>query len=174
MFLHDLEINFSIIRMKHIILFVAALLLLGCAATGPAFQSAAAPKEDDALIYVYRPESSTLSARSARIHVDGAPVVDLSNNGYTTVYVKAGRHKVSQYYPALLGVLGSGKTEEPVEIWIDAKPNQRHYVEVFARHTTTSSAWTTTMHFVWTLAERNERDALPKLSACKFQSPTGQ
>jgi hypothetical protein len=107
--------------------------LTGCTATGPIFQEAASAPEGKGLVYLYRPSSLVLGARSAKFFVSGQKIAELKTNGYTAVYLPEGRHVIQQRwadkeYPALMAnIVGPTK---PVEVPIDVKAGDTHYIRL--------------------------------------------
>jgi hypothetical protein len=75
-----------------------ALLLSGCAATGPAF-SPVAPSNDRALVYIYRSGDYMFGARDTYFIVDNKAVAELSLSGYTYFYATPGKHVLEQEWP---------------------------------------------------------------------------
>jgi hypothetical protein len=58
-------------------------------------------KEGDAVVYVIRPKTWTLSALSAVINIDEKPIVLLENNGYAAIPIPAGAHTISEQFTQL-------------------------------------------------------------------------
>lgn len=75
------------------------LLLVGCAANGPLYQPAEAPKAGKALVYIYRPSALTYGARAAYFYINDKNVVDLNSDGYTYLYLDAGTYQFKQKWP---------------------------------------------------------------------------
>jgi hypothetical protein len=72
----------------------AAILLVGCGATGPLFQTPPAPPPGYAQVIVYRMPSLASGAHAQVFWVDQTRVARLDNKGYTRFLLKAGSHEV--------------------------------------------------------------------------------
>lgn len=140
-----------------------ASFLFGCAATGPVYEPAPEPNENQALVYLYRPYSSTFGASKADFSLDGNYLVQLSKGGYTFVYVSPGQHSISHQW---VGWPIGGRLTSPVVIMVNARPGQKHYVELLS--------WTEpdfmAMVHKFSLTEVSEERAVTKLRECRYQS----
>ncbi len=106
----------------------ATLALTGCAASGPAFQEAASAPAGKALVYIYRPSGFVLAARDAHFFIDGQPLVDLSNNGYTQTYLSEGRHQIMEQWSSFsLFEALPGVPVQKVELPLDVKSGEVYY-----------------------------------------------
>lgn len=81
---------------KIYLLLAAACLLTSCAATGPLFEPVpvSARKDNQVLIYIYRPDKFCAGGVSVTVYVDDQETVELKNNGYTFVLTDPGRHEI--------------------------------------------------------------------------------
>jgi hypothetical protein len=84
---------------KKIAILFLAVFLSACAATGPIYQPAPPPAQQDALVYIYRTDGFVLGARDAYFYVNDFNIIDLSNQGYTWFHVPAGNHTLKQKWP---------------------------------------------------------------------------
>lgn len=96
----------------------AAIVLTGCAATGPKFaqQEAATPKlaAEQGRVYFYRVDSFVGGAVRPSIKLDGAVVGDSTPGGYFYVDAGAGKHEASTSTEAtnkVTFVLDKGETK---------------------------------------------------------------
>jgi hypothetical protein len=94
-----------------------ALLLAACAATGPRFESEAAPPEGRATVYIYR-ESG---------FVGGGVAYTVSANGVEIAALPAGGYFV--YHAAPGEVEFSARTEARTSVTIDARAGEAYYVK---------------------------------------------
>jgi hypothetical protein len=95
----------------------ALLLLTACAATGPKFESEAAPPEDRATVYVYR-ESG---------FVGGGVAYTVSANGVEIAALPAGGYFV--YHAAPGEVEFTARTEAKTSVTIDARAGATYYIK---------------------------------------------
>lgn len=107
--------------MRNLITLLLLLLLASCStnATGPLYSHSSPPGTSEAALILYRPAINAGSAWWPNVSIDGKPVVELYNGGYTRVSLTPGPHKI----------LGLGKFKEPYELMVDAKPGSVYYVE---------------------------------------------
>lgn len=70
-------------------------LLHGCAATGARFQALQAPKDGQALVYLYRPATFAGSGAFPTVHIGGKPVGPLKHGGYLVVTLPPGEHALT-------------------------------------------------------------------------------
>ena len=72
------------------------MFMTGCAKTlhkGPSFREATPPRNDNALVYIYRPHAPPLW-RNPTIYINGIEILDLYNLGYSYIYAKPGTYKL--------------------------------------------------------------------------------
>ena len=98
------------------------LLLTGCSAAGPKFQSAPAPAANASLVYVYRPDSWQNASLSPAIIIDGRERFLLKNNGYSFFYLKPGPHTFALEM--------SEKYEGYSRIDLKTEANRSYYIRV--------------------------------------------
>ena len=85
-----------------VLLFV---FLPGCSTTllkGPKFKQANAPTDSQALVYIYRP-NSTPYLLSPDVFLDGKKAMELGNQGYTYRYLKPGEHDIKVAWSFMSG-----------------------------------------------------------------------
>ena len=148
---------------KLIILCVAALIV-GCAATGPAYEEAPLPKGSDVLVYIYRPSNFTLGGRDAYFYVNDVNVVDLSNNGYTWFHVPAGEYSFKHKWPADI-TFGKKDIVIPVK-WA---PRERVYYRLLLEY----SYGYPNVAISWNVSQVPESQALEEIKNCKLQNSFG-
>lgn len=89
------------------LLLTAACVLASCSTTsGPLFKPVPmSERENQALIYIYRPDAFCAGGSSMIVYVDDQETAELPNNGYTYVLLDPGRHEVHvTHYPGFSGV----------------------------------------------------------------------
>lgn len=144
------------------------VLLSGCAATGPIYQAAPEPKESDALIYIYRPNSFALGGRDAYFYVDDVNIVDLSNEGYTWFHLPAGEYSLKQKWP-LDVTLGT----HTIEIKVKWLPHQKYYYRLNTNVGFGYQIGYSTIKYEWQLTEVPVEQAVGEISTCKLQAASG-
>jgi hypothetical protein len=77
---------------------LGALLLGGCVATGPKFETADATPQGRGILYIYRMPTILGSAAIAEFYIDDKHVISLSSDGYSYCYLTAGPHELTQYF----------------------------------------------------------------------------
>lgn len=95
----------------------ALLLLAACAATGPRFESEAAPPEGRATVYIYRQSG----------FVGGGVAYTVSANGVEIAALPAGGYFV--YHAAPGEVEFTARTEAKTSVTIDARPGTTYYIK---------------------------------------------
>lgn len=73
---------------------LVAMVLQGCMALGPKFESLPPPTPDVSKIVVYRPAEFTNSAITPDLYVNGAKTAEITNGGYAAVDVAPGVHRI--------------------------------------------------------------------------------
>ena len=79
--------------MKALLLF-AALLLVACSAKESVFIPAPQTDNQDSVVYVYRPSSSTNFMMSPKVVIDGNEKFKIASGDYSYVYLQPGSHSV--------------------------------------------------------------------------------
>ena len=84
---------------KYISIAVMSISLIGCAA-GPSFTPAVVPtpKENMALVYLYREPALMSGAYTTRFEVNGKTLANLINGGYTWVHHPAGEYDLKNFF----------------------------------------------------------------------------
>jgi hypothetical protein len=145
---------------------LAALFMLHGCASGPAYSPQSGMKEDEAVVYVFRPKSWTLSALSAIINIDEKQVVLLENNGYAAISIPAGAHTISEKWKA--GLIGNSQLENGI---VAKDFYLRSGEEVFIRLGVQSESKvqyrTINSHFAWQLKQVSKSDAQEELTLCR-------
>jgi len=103
-------------------------LLCACTADGPAFQPATTQAADQALVYVYRPDTFFYSANPdvPFLYLDGNQLLRLRIGGYTWLEVDQGPHTIS-IRDSLLGF----PIDTLEEIQLEAVSGETYYVRFF-------------------------------------------
>jgi len=148
-----------------LLIVLAPLLLWGCAATGPAFKPAAAPKDDQVLLYVYWPETSAFGMRTATIGLDGTPIAELGYKGYTVLYTAPGPHRITQLFKPWPGDATEVKRE--LSISLNTQPGRIYFVE-FRTSTAPAPGGT---RIQWALGAVSEAKGTQGIAECRYQPP---
>ncbi|MFO1394000.1 MAG: DUF2846 domain-containing protein [Steroidobacteraceae bacterium] len=93
------------------------LLLAACAATGPRFESEAAPPEGRATVYIYREAGFVGSGVVYTVSANGVEIAALPAGGYFVYHAAPGE------------VEFSAKTEAKTSVTIDAKAGEAYYIK---------------------------------------------
>lgn len=144
--------------------FCAALVLAGCSATGPRFTPTDAPK-GSALLYVYRPDSLTLGARTAAIEVNGRRAVGLKNNGYALIKLTPGKYEITQSWDSWLG--DNTKLQQPISVSLAIGADSVTYLRLGTASSTSpgSNASGFSMTINWELRQMAVKQAVAELSS---------
>ena len=149
-------------HLRQALVTLVVAFLAGCTATGPAYQAAPAPERDQALLYIYRPESMALGARTASFRIGGVHLGELLSGGYTRVYLKPGYYKVAQEWNAW--AFDMQNMSRTLEIGIEIEPGETGYVEFNTEITTVGGM----RMFRWVLRAVPPAQAKAKLSECRY------
>jgi len=149
-------------RLLFTLFFIA--LITSCAASGPLYQDAPKPKENDALIYIYRPSSWTLGMRDAYFYINDVNIVDLSDNGYTWLHVPTGGYTLKLKWPLDVQLL-----YEVTEINAKWTPGRRYFYRLNTWH----SGYVAASSQHWQLSEVEEAKALLEIGSCNLQPAFG-
>ena len=127
-----------------LLLWPIAVLLIGCASRGPAFEAAAPPSSEQALVYVYRPYTSFHIGNPdiPILYLDEQKMGRIAINGYLAIYVDVGAHSID----VKASVLGL-PTYSLGQVRFDAAPGQTYYVrytEQFANVVGVPGTWAVT------------------------------
>jgi hypothetical protein len=116
------------------------------------------PSSGKSLVYIYRPSSFTLGARTAYFYVDGIKVANLLNNGYTWLYLPAGSHEFHQEWPegAAFGITLGGV--------INLEQNHTYYLRL-------ASSGAGTNHTRWEFRAQPRDSAIKQIAECRYQAP---
>ena len=109
------------LRMMRGIFAVAAIALLGaCAASGPRYETAAAPPAGKGLVYIYRPGKFMGGGVVFDVHagpkVDNRAIVELQSGGYYPYYAEPGELELWS------------KTESTSSVTVDVRAGETAYV----------------------------------------------
>jgi Protein of unknown function (DUF2846) len=87
--------------LANIALLIATVFLNGCASFvgGTRFLEEAPPKDNEALLYIFRPFSMSSTLLSASFYWDDRFLVSLGLNDYTVVRATPGKHKIAVEQP---------------------------------------------------------------------------
>ncbi len=100
-----------------------AIVLSGCAATGPVFTPVAPPDPDSAVVYIYRERTFAFGARAAYFYVNDVNVFDLNADGYSWLTLPAGRYKLRQTWA--LDII-----PKPIEANVELKAGEIRYLSL--------------------------------------------
>jgi hypothetical protein len=81
--------------MRRLALLTAFLGVAGCSTVGPAYTPAPPPPEGQALVYVMRTSVGYGNFWPTVFSLNDTKVVSLYDKGYSWIYVKPGRYKIS-------------------------------------------------------------------------------
>lgn len=108
-----------------IILFFLVLPLVGCATApqkGPRFTGVAEMKPGFSLLYIYRPYHFNGSIGWPTVFLNGVKTVDLVNQSYTFVHIRAGRYAIRTKISTPLSPMGNVPGE------ISIKPHKVYFL----------------------------------------------
>jgi len=110
--------------MKNYLIVIIFSLLTGCAASGPKFTVLMSPKNDQGVLYVYRPYTFTNGGVAPYVYINGKERGELKNQGYLVYPLSAGQYSVATD--------GSFLTWTPgrAEVLVTIKPGHRSYVRL--------------------------------------------
>jgi hypothetical protein len=93
--------------MKHILYIVFSVMISGCATSldAPSFSTAPVPdlSSGKAVLYIYR-ENAQPTAWSAYLQIDEQEAASLAQEGFTWVYIAAGKHNFKFGWPLFVGM----------------------------------------------------------------------
>lgn len=95
----------------------ALLLLAACAATGPKFESEAAPPEGRATVYIYRESGFVGSGVAYTVSANGVEIAALPAGGYFVYHAAPGEIEFT------------AKTEAKTSVTIDARAGAAYYIK---------------------------------------------
>jgi hypothetical protein len=148
---------------------LCALFLSACAtvAKGPSYLESKARKAlpDRATVYVLR-EYAEPTAWGANIQIDGKPVADLNQGGFTWIYIKPGKTEIKAVWSGM-------SSQKDSFISIDTEAGKTYYVELTGVSQLTGVTLTMMYFKVGSgLSEVKPEAAVKKLeTCCKFQKP---
>ena len=136
------------------------MILSACSATGPMYQAASPPMQDQALIYIYRLPNTQFTARRIHFFLDGAEVAQLNQEGYTRLYVQAGPHILAEKWPwdAAPGV-------KPTQMSVNWAAGTTYYYEFNTQMTNEGRGWRLT----WWLSPIDPASGSKTITAYHFQ-----
>ena len=113
-----------------------------------------------------------MGGKAAQILIDGQRVADLSNNGYTQVYLTAGLHQVQQRWTdSTLPALLVGPTET-IELPLNTQAGDIYYVRFSTSATDFSYNGTThTVKLEWLLQQVSPAFGATEISQTRYQQP---
>jgi hypothetical protein len=136
-------------------------ILTGCAASGPVFTDASAPKVEasESLIYIYRENTFVLGGREAHFYLDGQEIASLSCDGFTWFKAPAGHHTLSQNWA--LDILFGKKTNiKPT--WVPGRT-------YFYKFTTESGVVSGSQKLIWRFMAVSPEVGIREISTTKYQ-----
>jgi hypothetical protein len=137
--------------------------LSACSATGPIFSPMSAPRSDQALVYFYRPDVSTMSARTLSVTLDSEPWAELNNNAYVAKYVTPGKHIVAARWTKWL--FDDAVLQDPLQVSGVMVAGATYYIRLSSYSTQSFNALT--IH--WRLSVVPEDEASSEIARTKAQ-----
>jgi hypothetical protein len=146
-----------------------ASILGGCTTIGPNFVPIEAKNPSQGVLYIYRPETSSLSVLSAVFSIDGEKVVTLENNGFAALAIPAGQYRIGQEWKA--GLIGNSNLEGmPVFTTAKVSAGGATYIRLLAgaRSQSTGIAYNNIgINFSWRLEVIPESTAFEEIKLTK-------
>src|SRR6185503_20465255 len=105
---------------------VAAVVLAGCAATGPEFQPVAA-QADKATVYIYRPDLTLWMGGYPYVSVGAEKKYALLNNGYRVMTLPPGKHSIRFQGTTF----GTNWPAAPVSHSVDLQAGQEYFIRAY-------------------------------------------
>jgi hypothetical protein len=150
--------------MKRILLLgIISVLLVGCAATGPAFAPAQISEPDAATVYVYRRSNFALRARAAYFYINDVNIFDLNAEGYSWVALPAGGYTLRQAWAVDMFA-------KPIVVKFEVRPGQTKY---FSFQTGTCAGGYREICLEWELREQSLDVGRREIQQMKFQDNFG-
>ena len=100
------------------LIFTATILMLGCAASGPAFIKIETIPEQKGIVYLYRSKTIVGGAIVPQIWCNGRPVVELKRGGYYPYFADIGEN------------IFTAKTEARTTVKVDVEPGKEYYIKL--------------------------------------------
>lgn len=130
-----------------IFLFTILVFLTGCSETGALY--VAKPLDPQkSLVYVYRPDTRAMSARTISIEVDGTKLAEIKNNGYSAFYLEPGHHKMKQSWNYWLGDMQ--EVQQPLEVTFSSLAGDQHFLRFGS---SSEYAFPATIVLMWNIHE---------------------
>ena len=136
------------------------ILLQGCSATGPLFEPENPPVENQSLLYIYRPNVEMLWMRTAVIYINDEKLVELPNQGYTSVKLSPGIYRVKQIWEPWPGDFKW--LSVPIDVDLTLKAGKTHFLELRVVGYDIYKA-------EWSLKEVVQLTGQTRISSCKRQ-----
>lgn len=143
--------------------------LSACAASGPIYSPAPAPKASDALVYIYRPNGFVLGGRDAYFQLDGKNVVHLSAAGYTRIYLQPGAYEMVQSWP--IDLIGFKSLHVPLTVSAGKTYYYRFTTGTGSSRTASCGGVGDCLTYGWELTRVTDADAAGDIARCHYQAP---
>jgi hypothetical protein len=145
------------VTMSHVLkalLLSGALLLVACSAKESVFIPAPQTDEQDSVVYVYRPSSSTNFMMSPKVVLDGNEKFKISSGDYRYVYLQPGSHTIG------LNPTDQYQTREGIELNTEA--GKSYYLRVKTSLKFEADKMNTRTFWIETVDEKTAQDEISK------------
>lgn len=132
--------------MKAIFTLLLCGFLFGCSASGPLYKEVSINNEE-AVLYIFRPDSTSMVVQESYIYVNGKLAVKLKNNGYTYIKISPGVHTIEQLWEVYADAGMMNKKRLSIEV--NASVGSEVYVEMKSLSETGFQK----VEFEWSLTE---------------------
>lgn len=157
--------------MKKYLVALFFLTVSGCSATGPVYKAVQPENPENAMVYIYRQNTFTMSARTAYFEIDGKPVAELWNNGYTPIEVSPGQHVLTHSWANWPSELG--RRNDIIGIQFEAEPGKSSYLQLEVDSHSYMSGLTTKTEFIWRLRDMAKTLGRKNIQQCRLQEQLG-
>lgn len=145
------------------------MALTACAASGPIYSPAPAPKASDALVYIYRPNAFVLGGRDAYFQVNGKNVVHLSAVGYTRIYLQPGAYEIVQSWP--IDLIGFKRLHLPLTVSAGKTYYYRFATGTGSPRPGSCGGLRGCLNYGWQLTRVTDTEAAGDIARCHYQAP---
>lgn len=143
------------------------IFLAACAADRPLYVAEPAPPPGESVIYIYRSAAAAMEGITATIEFDGKKVSDLRNNSYTVVHVRAGDHKVSQYWKGMTYHENNHEVRNRTDLPIHPIAGHQYYYRVSVNGEVGPEGVAQFSQVSWNFSEVSKSTADAEIKKCK-------